>query len=66
MISQYLIHVRDKNQIDFLNDYGSIIHVTKLTGMVVFEGDEHLVKKLEGHPGVSKISKSDKFTLAMQ
>lgn len=64
MIQQYLIQVRDKKKILFLEEYGSIVHVAKLSNVVVFECEEQIVRKLKVHQDVITIKKSDNLSLA--
>lgn len=64
MMRQYLVQIRDKNNYAFLADFGYIIHVTKLKGIVVLEADEHMVQQIECHPEVVSIRPSDTFAIA--
>ncbi|AGR47183.1 hypothetical protein JIMMER1_43 [Brevibacillus phage Jimmer1] len=61
---QYLVRIRDKNQHDFLKEYGFIVHVAKLTGMVVLETGRNVEAQLKDHPQVISVRLSDTFQIA--
>ena len=65
MIRQFIVQVQDRTNTDFLKEYGTILHITKLTGVVVFEGDDAAYAALKNHEGVANIRLSDKLTLAL-
>lgn len=64
MMKQYLIHLRDKQQTNFLREYGYIVHISRLSNIVVFEGESGCKKKLETHPNVYKVEEDRTFSLA--
>lgn len=66
MMKRYLIQLRDRDQTDFLDKCGYIVHVSRLSNIVVFEADEKCEKVLGNHPNVYKIEKDDTFELAMK
>ncbi len=65
MISRYLVKIRDKSKIDFLVNFGTVVHVTRLANTVIFETDENNAKKLFQHTDVISVKESDKFSLAL-
>ncbi|PEY59636.1 hypothetical protein COJ37_28675 [Bacillus cereus] len=64
MNKQYLIQVQDRNNVEFLSEYGDIIHVAKLKSLVIFEANEGAVLELSQHPLILDIRVSDKCSLA--
>jgi uncharacterized protein YlbG (UPF0298 family) len=63
---QLIIEVYDKNQTDFLKDYGEIIHVTKLRNLVVLgvEVDFNLLNEIEENPNVVSVRKANIYHLS--
>lgn len=53
---QYLISVVDKHDIEFLNQYGKVIHVAKLRNLIVIdiEPGKGIFERLLSHPNVVK------------
>lgn len=64
MNKQFLVRVEDRNNIDFLKNYGSIVHVAKLRSIVVFETSELNAERLSGHPLIIDLKPSNKYQLA--
>ncbi|RNB79038.1 hypothetical protein [Brevibacillus panacihumi] len=64
MMMQFLVQVRDKNRLEFLKQYGYIVHIAKLTGLVVLEADEKIECQLKNHPDVINIRMADTFQIA--
>lgn len=64
MKKQYLIQVRDKDNIAYLNEFGSIIYTAKLKGLVIFETSQNRADELSIHPQVLSIRPSREFKLA--
>lgn len=51
---QHLISVKDGNDIEFLKEYGQIIHVAKLRNLVIIEIEpgKGILEKILAHPNV--------------
>lgn len=64
MNKQFLVRVEDKNNIEFLEKFGSIVHVAKLRSVVVFETTELNAEKLSKHPLIIDLKPSNKYQLA--
>ncbi len=61
---QYLVRVQDKYNIDFLEQYGSIVHVSRFSPVIILNGKVGLIEKLGEHPNVITIIQADKLELA--
>lgn len=64
MIQQYFVQIRNRNNTNFLTSYGNIIHIAKLTGLIIFETTEESAIQLSKHPEVISIEISGNFSLA--
>ncbi|OAI84169.1 hypothetical protein AYO36_13480 [Exiguobacterium sp. KKBO11] len=64
MKKQYLIQVRDKNNLTYLNEFGSIVYIARLKGLVIFETSQNRADELSKHPQILSIKLSREFKLA--
>lgn len=63
-MTQYLVRVRDKNKTSFLDKFGSVVHISKLSSLVILESRTHLIMNLKKHPNVMVVRKTNTFDFA--
>ncbi|MEK4701283.1 hypothetical protein MKX47_17220 [Solibacillus sp. FSL R7-0668] len=63
-MKEYLVQVRDRDNINNLIEYGVVLHVAKLKNIVIMEVEHRMVDLLKSHPNVIEVEQSKKFQLA--
>lgn len=60
---EYIVEVKNKENISFLEEAGEVFYVARLSNLIVFKATEEIALKLSDHPEVLSIRESRTFIL---